>query len=524
MLRKIVALFVMILTITLTIPRLSISESEIIRIEMPKKQASTIARPKPKPVSNNNPLPEETAGNNTNKGLAVEDHAYVYYTDGPDLWSIHKDNATATRLEKEVYPVNLQLLDDQIYYINEDDHHIYSTQKTGGQSRKISDDKAYSINLHNRRIYFMDRYNNLSISSMSLDGRDKQVIKEVVANDMVIYNNYIYYITRDGDLGKIRVDGANDEILQRAIVQFDIAKTGIYYTYDPRIASNPKGLYHLKFDDSKETQILTETPYSFNVHNNRIYYNHPSKLSLYSMGLDGTDKIEVTGVNSTQINIAGQYIFYKNLEDGKKNYRVDLDGSNRVALRDVTLITNVMDLSREVDALEGKVIAPKLKRTYTKAQEIIAQIIKPEMSDHEKAKTIHDYVVNTSHYDVEAAERFLDGEDSDANAFTAYGVLINQRGVCQGYAEAMQVLLSIAGVESRLVIGDAMGDDGVYVPHMWNIVVIDGSHYMIDATWDDPVGPRDVLLHDYFLVSSQMLRQTHRWAYDEYPECYAYEK
>ncbi len=53
---------------------------------------------------------------------------------------------------------------------------------------------------------------------------------------------------------------------------------------------------------------------------------------------------------------------------------------------------------------------------------------------------------------------------------------------------------------------------------MWNMVFIQNKSYMIDTTWDDPVGPEDVLLYDYFLVDSESLKKDHHWAYDEYPE------
>lgn len=517
--RKLGIILVMMLTIIWTMPSITITESNLTSKSFPTEQAMEIVESVPKSLSANGILPEETAGNNTNKGLATETKDKLFYSDGEDLWSMDKEGTSKTRLKKEGYPVNLQILDDVIYYINEDNHHIYSITTDGAYERRISDDKAYSINIYNHRLYFMDRYNQLYITSMSLDGKDKQVIKEIVANDMMIYNDQIYYITRSGDIGKMRIDGAKDIILETGVIQFDVSKTGIYFTYDPRISHKPKGLYHLDFEENNETQLLEETPYSFNVHKDKIYYNHPTKLSLYSMNIDGRGRKEITGVNSTQINLAGNYIFYKNLEDNKKIYRVNLDGTNRISLQGKTLVTNVVDLTKEINDLQEKEIVPKLERTYNRARDIISEIIEINMSDYEKARVIHDYVVNSSSYDLEAAEQFLNGAASDANAFTAYGILINQRGVCQGYAEAMQILLSLAGIETDLVIGEAADDEGGSVSHMWNIVRIDGEYYMLDATWDDPVGPRDIILHDYFLVDSETLKKTHTWAYDEYPPC-----
>lgn len=460
-------------------------------------------------------LPGEPRGNTTNQGLAIEDQDRIYYSDGTALWGLSKDGRFNNKLAEGAYAANIQIRADDIYYINQETGHIYRTRKDGMKNQKISEDKAYSLNIYKERLYFMDRYNKLYITSMSLNGKDKKLIKELVPKDMVIYNDSIYYITKEGQLGKVGLDGQDNTVLKRDIIQFDLSKQGLYYTYDPRLGDSPKGLYHMAFEGEEEKRLLSETPYSFNVYGDTIYYNHPSKLSLYAMTLEGAEKRGITGANTSHINIAGDFIFYRNLEDGKKLYRINLDGSGRRSLEGKTQVTNVTDLTREIDDLEGKEITPKLKRTYKLAKEIVAQIIEPEMSDYEKALIVHDYVINNTSYDLEAAEGFLRGEASDANAFMAYGVLINQKGVCQGYAEAVQILLSLAGVESELVIGEA-NNGGGYISHMWNRVRIGEDYYMLDATWDDPVGPKDIILHDYFLVDSETLKKTHTWAYDEY--------
>ena len=520
--RKIVMLLVMILTVVWTIPSISITETDIINMSFPDKQAATkVEESIPKALSPTPVLPEEGSGNTTNRGLAEEDNEKIYYSDGTALWSMYKDGTFKTKIIDKAYPTNIQVFEDTIYYINQQTEGIHKVNKDGTDGQRIGDDKAYSINIYNRRIYFMDRYNNLHITAMSLEGKDKQVIKEVVANDMMIYNDYIYYITRSGNLCKVRVDGANDTVIKTGVMQYDVAKTGIYYTYDPRKDYKPKGLYHLDFEQRIETSLLSETPYSFNVDEDFIYYNHPIKLSLHSMKQDGTQKTELTGTNTTQINIGGDYIYYRNLEDSKKVYRINKDGANRVSLDGKTLISNVTDLSKEFHDLNDKEMMPKLQRSYRHALEITDKLIKADMTDYEKIKAVHDYVIDNTRYDIEASDKFLNGEDSDANSFMAYGVFINQKAVCQGYAEAVQILLSLAGIESDLVIGDSRPDpeEDTLVPHMWNLVKLDNEYYMLDATWDDPVGPKDIISYEFFLIDSETLSKTHIWAQDEYPVC-----
>jgi hypothetical protein len=43
---------------------------------------------------------------------------------------------------------------------------------------------------------------------------------------------------------------------------------------------------------------------------------------------------------------------------------------------------------------------------------------------------------------------------------------------------------------------------------------------MLDITWDDPVG-QDMLLYDYFLVTSAQLAKDHTWEQGDYPHCTA---
>ena len=514
--KKVALLLIVIVTIIRTIPTIYLNTKD--------RHASSffdqnLSQPPKHLASNSGDLLNESAGNTTNGGLAVEDGGKLYYSDGTSLWSMDGDETRVTRIKEDVYPTNIQVSGEMIYYIHGETSEIYQINKDGTQNKRISKDKAYSLNIYKDKLYFIDRHNKLYITVMSLDGEDKTVIREVIANDMMIYNDYIYYLTGEGVLAKVTIGGKGDTLLATDVMQFDVATSGVYYIHDPRKAHRERGLYRLSFPDHIKTQLTKETPYSFNAYKDNIYYNHPIKMSLYKMLFDGSQKREITGANTTDINIAGSYIYYKNLEDGKKIYRINQNGMNRVALQGKVAITNVTDLTKELHELEGKEIAPKLKRAYNSAVDIVERIIEPRMPDYEKAKVIHDYVINHTRYDVEAAEGFLQGGASDANSFTAYGVLVNGKAVCQGYAEATQILLSLAGIPSELVIGYV--DDGVggYTSHMWNMVFIHNKCYMIDTTWDDPVGPEDMLIYDYFLIESDILKQDHYWAYDEYPVC-----
>ncbi len=135
-----------------------------------------------------------------------------------------------------------------------------------------------------------------------------------------------------------------------------------------------------------------------------------------------------------------------------------------------------------------------------------------DMPDWEKELLIHDYLVNNCTYDQEAEEA---GDFTSAN--TAYGCLIEGSAVCEGYAEAANLLFRAAGLTSYYVEGAGESAD-----HAWNCVEIDGEYYWVDVTWDDPVptdGGEEGLYHTYFNLTDSELNTDHSWQTSKYPSC-----
>lgn len=131
------------------------------------------------------------------------------------------------------------------------------------------------------------------------------------------------------------------------------------------------------------------------------------------------------------------------------------------------------------------------------------------MSDYDKELYFHDYIVKNCNYDYSALS---DEEFNDS--YTAYGALVNGSAVCEGYARAMQFLLSEVGIDSYLVPGTAIDSYGATVSHMWNVVKIDSEWYHLDPTWDDPVGNSDfsAVWHSYFNLTDEEIRRDHYYS------------
>ncbi len=137
------------------------------------------------------------------------------------------------------------------------------------------------------------------------------------------------------------------------------------------------------------------------------------------------------------------------------------------------------------------------------SQEIVDTIIKPGMSDFEKAITIHDWLTINLDYDHSYTHYFV------------YDTLKDRKAVCQGYALTFELMCKQAGLEVKFVVGTAESSPGQSGSHAWNQVKIDGKWYNVDVTWDDPTSAnKDFNDHssnryDYFLVSDSAFYQDH---------------
>lgn len=150
--------------------------------------------------------------------------------------------------------------------------------------------------------------------------------------------------------------------------------------------------------------------------------------------------------------------------------------------------------------------------------EIISNNITDDMSQYDKVKALHDYIVLNTEYDKEN----LDNDTIPDLDFTAKGVLETHKGVCRGYAEAFSLLLDKAGIKNRLVTGSADN-----ISHAWNIVEVDGEWYQVDCTYDDPIDTsagylqennNENLRYDYFMITDDQMYLDHTTQMKNY-EC-----
>lgn len=165
--------------------------------------------------------------------------------------------------------------------------------------------------------------------------------------------------------------------------------------------------------------------------------------------------------------------------------------------------------------------AQQYKQAFNeKVQAILNSVVGSNMNDLEKALALHDYLVLNCQYDYNVGNKLTNGPFTGKEPiFSAYGALIEGNAVCQGYAEAYQLLLKEEGIQAGIVSSDAMN-------HAWNWVIIDGKEYHVDVTWDDPMfynGTAEALrdlpgqcVHNYFLRSAAGMKKPGATTPDHY--------
>ena len=131
---------------------------------------------------------------------------------------------------------------------------------------------------------------------------------------------------------------------------------------------------------------------------------------------------------------------------------------------------------------------------------IETEVTKDLTDNKDKILAVHDYIINNTKYDKNRANNMNSQKFADSRTHTAYGLLSEKKSLCGGYSDLMSIYIHRLNIKNIRISGNN---------HVWNLVELDGWKHL-DATWDDPVTNtgEDMLLHDYFLITTDELRNT----------------
>lgn len=124
--------------------------------------------------------------------------------------------------------------------------------------------------------------------------------------------------------------------------------------------------------------------------------------------------------------------------------------------------------------------------------------INSKMTEYQREKFLHDKLLEGCVYKTGVSSA-SDGWEY----FSSYGALVGGEAVCEGYAKAMQILLTRAGIPCSTIRGDADN-----VAHMWNVVELNGEWYHLDPTWNDNDSDGNIG-YEYFNLTTEAITKDH---------------
>ena len=158
------------------------------------------------------------------------------------------------------------------------------------------------------------------------------------------------------------------------------------------------------------------------------------------------------------------------------------------------------------------------ERVYEKIKAALREIISDDMTDFQKVRAIHDYLVMNVVYDNALYSlAFTSTDVKSYNGFYLEGVFDDKIAVCDGISKAFSAMANVEGIPCVRVTGkktDATGNVG----HAWNKVLINNAWYIADATSDNVIvnDVGELLSLEYFLVTDVKMAKT--YIADDYTE------
>ncbi|MFI3229689.1 MAG: transglutaminase domain-containing protein [Bacillota bacterium] len=150
---------------------------------------------------------------------------------------------------------------------------------------------------------------------------------------------------------------------------------------------------------------------------------------------------------------------------------------------------------------------------YEAAREVLIRIIDDSMTDAEKILAIYDFLTLEVVYDYELA--YASESNPLYEGFYLEGVFVNGIAVCDGIAKAFTLLTMMEGIKSDKVIGYETVSG---VGHAWNMVVLDGEWYGVDATWGSVMitGSTEEVQTHYWLLTTDYIMSANHLTYGKY--------
>ena len=133
-----------------------------------------------------------------------------------------------------------------------------------------------------------------------------------------------------------------------------------------------------------------------------------------------------------------------------------------------------------------------------RVDEILSEITDCTMSNYEKVRAIHEYLIKNFYYEssfINASASYRSSYDAKMVG-RAKGMLKTGHGTCTEYSALFMVMTRRIGLPVYCIQGTLSGG-----PHTWNILRVDGQDYIFDSEVDYMIG-KGKLIYRHFCTTN----------------------
>ena len=192
---------------------------------------------------------------------------------------------------------------------------------------------------------------------------------------------------------------------------------------------------------------------------------------------DGPLEVKIEGTVDT--NVVGTYnlkVYAEDLNGNRTEQEFNVTVKEKPVINNNTSSSNKSNKkssssnSSSTSSNDASTKEGRLNIARKEAYRVVSQIIKPGMSNYEKARAICDYIT----YNVEAQTNQSTEAYKTNFGNEAYSALIMKISACSGRCKAVMLLCEAAGLQCQHINAGAWS-------HQWNKVLIDGVWYTLDS-------------------------------------------
>lgn len=284
-----------------------------------------------------------TAGNLYNQGLFCEDSSRVYFANAYDngiMYSMNPDETDIVQITSGAVK-NINVAGDYLYYTQSNAsggsglgfvlnvNGIYRSKLNGSNQKSLFQGLSSNILLLDNSIYYLnqDDPDGPCLYKMNLNGEDSIKLSSTIILPASGFQGSFYYHGTEKDHYLYRMDVSNDRstVLWKGNLWNPIRQGDFVYYMD--VSSNYRLCrYHLTED---YVQVLSEDRLDmFNIYGSYIYYQKSSTTepALKRIRIDGTeDEVVAEGVYEN-ISITSNYVYFNRFKEETPVYKTPTTG------------------------------------------------------------------------------------------------------------------------------------------------------------------------------------------------------